>query len=206
MLTQNYPKTLRLKTGQEVVLRPLAQNDFNRLYSFFQALPPEDRLFLADDVSNADLIRKWTQELDFNRVVPLVALDGDRIVADGTLHMVARGWMRHVGEIRMVTARSHRRMGLGVLIVRELVALADEFKLEKLQARVIADSADAVRMFEAVGFEKAAVIKGFVKDQHGHERDLALMINDIASLTQILEDWIQDAMIPSSRGPREGIG
>ena len=202
----DYPKTARLKTGQEVILRPLAREDFDRLYRFFQALPPEDRLFLADDVSNADLIRKWTQELDFSRVVPLVAVDQDRIVADGTLHMVQQGWMRHVGQIRMVTAPTHRRIGLGVVVVRELVALASEFNLEKIQAHVIADSADAVRMFETVGFKKAAVIKSLVKDQHGRERDLAIMINDVESLTQILEDWIQDAMIPPSRGPGEGIG
>jgi RimJ/RimL family protein N-acetyltransferase len=206
MSLNDYPKTARLKNGQEVILRPLAQGDFARLFSFFQTLPPEDRLFLADDVSNADLIHRWTQELDFSRVFPLVAVDENRIVADGTLHMVPQGWMRHVGQIRMVTAPTHRRIGLAAVMVRELVALAGELKLERIQAHVIADSADAVRMFEAVGFKQAAVVKNLVKDQHGHERDLAIMINDVASLTQILEDWIQDSMIGPSRGSGEGIG
>jgi RimJ/RimL family protein N-acetyltransferase len=195
MALSDYPKTVRLKNGRQVILRTLARDDFSRLFSFFQALPPEDRLFLADDVGNADLVRRWTEEPDFSRVVPLVAVDEDRIVADGTLHMVPQGWTRHVGQIRMVTARTHRRIGLGAVMVRELVALARELKLERIQAHVIADSAGAVRMFSAIGFKQAAVVKNLVKDQHGRERDLAIMINDVANLTQILEDWTRDSTI-----------
>lgn len=204
MLTHDYPKTERLKGNREVVIRPLAKDDFERLCRFFQALPTEDRLFLADEVTNPDLIRKWTDELDFEKVIPLVALDGDNIVADGTLHIAPGGWMQHVGHIRLVTAKSHRHTGLGTLIARDLVALAAERDLEKLQANVIEDSKGAVRMFEAVGFVKEVVIKNLVKDQHGRERNLAIMINDVASLTRTLEDWIQDSMIPEFRSPGEG--
>ncbi len=204
MLTRDYPKTERLKDGRQVVLRPLAQDDFDRLFAFFQALPEEDRLFLADDVSNPTLIRKWTDEIEFAKVVPLLALDGDRIVADGTLHIAAGGWMRHVGQIRLVTARTHRHIGLGTIVARGLVALATERNLEKLQAHVIEDNVGSVRMFEAVGFKKGAVLARWVKDQHGDERNLAIMINDVASLTRTLEDWIHDSMIPAFRAPGEG--
>ena len=204
MLNHDYPKNIQLKDGREVVLRPLTQGDFDRLFSFFRSLPEEDRLYLAHDVSDPDLIRKWTDELDFERVIPLVALEQDRIVGDGTLHIASRGWMQHVGQIRLVTARSHRHRGLGAFIARDLVALAAERGLEKLQAHVIEDSVAAVRMFEAVGFNKAVVIKKLVRDQHGTERDLAIMINDVVSLTQTMEVWIQDMMIPAFRGSGEG--
>ena len=204
MLTREYPKTVRLKDGREVVLRPLARDDFDRLHNFFAGLPDEDRLYLADDVSDPELIRKWTQEIDFGKVIPLVALDGDTIVADGTLHVPQGGWMRHVGHIRLVTSPTHRKSGLGTLVARDLVALAAERNLEKLQAHVIEDAEGAVRMFKAVGFEKEAVVRKLVKDQRGKERNLAIMINDVASLTRTLEDWIQDSMIPQFRAPGEG--
>ena len=54
MLLDAYPKTLRLKDGGEVVIRPLARGDFERLLSFFQALPDEDRVFLRHDVRNPE--------------------------------------------------------------------------------------------------------------------------------------------------------
>ena len=204
MLTHDYPKSERLRDGRDVVLRPLTEGDFEALYSFFQALPEEDRLFLADDVTDPALVRKWTDGLDFTKVIPLVALDDDRIVADGTLHIAAGGWTRHVGQIRLVTARTHRHVGLGTLLARELVALAAERNLDKLQAHVIEDNVGSVRMFEAAGFKKGAVLQALVKDQAGQARNLAVMINDVASLTRILEDWIQDSMIPEMRSPGEG--
>jgi hypothetical protein len=70
MLNHAHPKNVRLRHGREVVLRPLARDDFGRLYSFFQAIPEEDRLYLAHDMSDPGLIRKWTDELDFERVIP----------------------------------------------------------------------------------------------------------------------------------------
>ena len=156
---QDYPKTVKLKDGRAVMLRPLASGDFHKLYAFFEALPDEDRLFLRHNVRDPELIRKWTAEIDLERVIPLVAEDGDAIVADGTLHMATHGWMRHTGLIRLVIARTHRHVGLGALTARELVSLAEQHGLEKLQAHVIEDDLGSVKMFQRLGFEKAATLK-----------------------------------------------
>jgi len=164
MTTREYPKSVTLKDGRSVALRPLACEDFGRLHEFFVALPQEDRIFLRHDVTDPEVVRKWTDGLDLNRVFPLVALDGEKIVADGTLHTSAYGWTRHVGQLRLVTARSHRHQGLGALIARELVDIARERNLEKLQAQVIEDDAGALKMLDAVGFKQVAVLKDTVKD------------------------------------------
>lgn len=204
MLLDAYPKTVRLKDGQEAVIRPLNRGDFEPLLSFFQALPDEDRVFLRDNVSDPELVRKWTEQLNFGRVVPLVALDEDELVASGSLHIMPHECMRHVGHVRLVTARSHRNRGLGGLLTRELVALAEERNLEKLQAHVIKDNLGAVRMFEALGFKTEAVLSGMIKDRSWKTRDLAIMVNDVANLTNIMEEWIQEAMLPSHRVPGDG--
>ena len=65
MLNTAYPKPVTLKDGRTVVLRPLAKGDFEKLYAFFQAVPDEDRLFLRDDICDPDLVRKWTDEINF---------------------------------------------------------------------------------------------------------------------------------------------
>jgi RimJ/RimL family protein N-acetyltransferase len=205
MLTHGYPKTVPLKDGQTVQLRPLARGDYDALHAFFAELPEEDRLFLRHDVRSPDLVRKWVTEPDLTRVTPIVALDGTQIVADGTLHICDHGWMYHVGQIRLVTARSHRHRGLGTVVARELVSLAAERGLEKLQAHVIEDNIGSVKMFERIGFCMAAVLPGLVKDIHGRNRNLAIMINDVSNLGQIIEDWIQDSMIPAYRVPGAGV-
>jgi RimJ/RimL family protein N-acetyltransferase len=204
MLTTAYPKTVTLKNGAEAVIRPLARGDFEHLHAFFQALPEGDRLFLRHDVRDPEMVRKWTEELDYERVIPLVALDGEDIVGSGSLHIIPHEWMRHVGHIRLVTATSHRNRGLGALITRELVALAEERNLEKLQAHVISDNKGAIKMFGALGFKTVAVLEGMVKDRSWKNRDLAIMVNDVANLTQVMEEWLQESMLPSHRVPGDG--
>ena len=204
MLLDAYPKTVTLKDGTNVVLRPLARGDFDQLYAFFKSLPEEDRVYFRHDVGDPELVRKWTEEIDLARVIPLVALAGEEIIADGSLHTVSHEWVRHVAHIRLVIARSHRSKGLGGLISRELVALAEERDIEKLQASIIEDNVGAVRMLEALGFKTVAVLEGMVKDRSWKNRNLAIMINDVANLTQTMEEWIQESMLPSHRVPGDG--
>jgi RimJ/RimL family protein N-acetyltransferase len=205
MLTRAYPKEAALKNGHRVVIRPLTEDDFDQLYGFFQALPEGDRLFLRNDVTDPGLIRKWVENIDHDRVIPLVAEDGGKIVADGTLHLALHGWSTHVGQIRLVTSRTHRGVGLGTLIARELVALAEERGLEKLVVDVIEDNIGSVKMCEQVGFKKEAVLKDLVKDQKGSKRNLAVMVSDVTDLGRIMEDWIQDAMVPAYRVPDDSV-
>jgi len=203
-LTTAYPKTVKLKDHRSVVIRPLAQDDFDRLHASFLALPEEDRIFLRHDVRDPELVREWTRNLDFERCIPLMALDGNEIVGNGRLYMMTHGWMQHVGLIRLITAGTHRHAGLGALILRELVALAEERNLEKLQAQVIEDSVAAIKLCQAVGFETAAILKDMVKDQTGRKRNLAIMVSDVANLSRIMEDWIHDSMQPAYRVPGAG--
>lgn len=204
MSIPGFPKTVTLRDGRTVVLRVLGHGDSEKLHAFFQALPEEGRLFLRHNVKDSALIRQWTAELDLEHVIPLVAEDGNKIVADGTLHIETHSWMRHVGLLRIVIAETHRNVGLGTLITRELVTLAGDRALEKLQVHVIEDDPHQVRLFQLCGFEKVVVLKGMVKDQKGQGRDLVLMVNDVASLGQTVDDWIHDSMIPAYRVPGAG--
>ena len=201
---QDFPKTVTLRDGRTVVLRPLASGDSDKLYAFFQALPEEGRLFLRHDVRDPALVRRWTAELNLESVVPLIAEKGDKIIADGTLHIETHSWMRHVGFIRLVIAETHRNVGLGTLIARELVAIAEQRSLEKLQVHVIDDDRRHIKLFQPLGFEKVAVLDGVVKDQNGENRNLAIMMSDVADLGRALEDWIHDSMIPAYRVPGAG--
>ncbi len=204
MFEKEYPKEVTLTDGRTVVMRPLEKGDFDRLCSFFQSLSPDERRFLRHDVGDREMIRKWVEELDFARVIPIIALEGDRIVADATLHVCHHGWMQHVGHVRLVLACSHRNVGLDAIIVHELVVIAESRGLEKLQCHVIEDNAAMVRMFEQIGFEKVAVLKDLVKDANGVNRNLAIMINDVSNLEKLMEDWILDSMLPAYRAPGEG--
>ena len=72
----HYPKTVSIVDGQ-VVIRPMAQEDFDGVRRFFEQLPRQDRLFLRHDVLRPEVFSRWFAELDYGKKLPLMALHGE---------------------------------------------------------------------------------------------------------------------------------
>ncbi|MEK6661345.1 MAG: GNAT family N-acetyltransferase [candidate division NC10 bacterium] len=178
MLTE-YPKKVRLQSGTSVTIRPMVKEDADKLYAFFSRVPREDRLFLRDDVSIRDVIDSWTQELDYGKVLPLVAEVGGNIVGDATLHRRTFGWTSHVGKVRLVIDKDYRGKGLGTVLIEELIDIAKKAGLEQLVAELMSNQTGALSAFKGLGFEKEAVFFNYVKDQMGEERNLVVMIKNL---------------------------
>jgi RimJ/RimL family protein N-acetyltransferase len=171
----------RLKDGTQVTLRPMKASDEEALFRFFQDLPDETLIFIRHDVKERRVIQEWAQRLDHNRVLPLLGLVGDEIVADVTLHRVPHGWKRHIGRVRVVVGTAYQKLGLATLMLNEIVELAGELGLEKLWAEVPLDSRGAIGAFRNAGFVCKAVIEGLVKDTRNQNMDILIMICDVAA-------------------------
>jgi len=174
-----YPKKVRLQSGTSVTIRPMVKDDADKLHAFFSRVPREDRLFLRDDVSIRDVIDSWTQELDYEKVLPLVAEVGGNIVGDATLHRRKFGWTSHVGKVRLVIDKDYRGKGLGTVLIEELIDIAKKAGLEQLVAELMSNQSGALSAFKRLGFEKEAVFFNYVKDQMGEERNLVVMIKNL---------------------------
>src|SRR5262249_52153753 len=81
-----FPQEAVLRAGRPALIRPFTQHDTEALYAFFQRLPITIRRFAWDRIDSRALVETWGRELDYDKVLPLLALDGTRIVADATLH------------------------------------------------------------------------------------------------------------------------
>ncbi len=171
-----YPKEITLRDGTRVIIKPMAQEDQDALLKFFLRIPAEDRNYFKEDVTSPDIIKRWAEELDYDRVLPLLTWFGDRIVADGTLHRTRIMARRHVGEIRIVVDPEFRERGLGTTLIHELAAVANENGLERLLFQAIEGKEDAaISAAEFVGFITAGTLRGHAKDSNGHPRDIVLM-------------------------------
>jgi L-amino acid N-acyltransferase YncA len=180
LLTTKYPHTIPLENGFQVTLRPLLKVDVEALKKYFQDLHVEDRICLKEDVTDPKIIENWIYNLDYDHVLPLVALDQGRIVGDATLHFSPIGWTKHQGEIRLTTDPQYREKGLGTILVQHLIDTAEGLGLEQLSAEIPPVLDKAFYLFEKMGFKEVAVLKGFVRDQEDHESDLVLMIKPLA--------------------------
>ena len=137
MILDEYPKEVTLKDGSTLTVRPMVAKDEAGLLAFFQGLSEAERMYLRDDVSDPAVIKGWAESVDYNRVLPILALDGDRVVGDATLHRNPHSWMRHVGEIRIVVSQDFREKGLARLLAAEVFQNAVTSGLEKLVAEML---------------------------------------------------------------------
>lgn len=179
VLEERFPKPVKLEDGTRVILRPLIQPDESALIQFFGAFPSEDLLYLRDDVKNPGVIKKWCQGLDYEVTLPLIADLEGKIVGDATLHQEKRGWKSHIGTVRVVIHPQYRGKGIGRALVGELIQVALDIGLVKLDAEFMAEQTRQVSIFEKLGFVNMAVLPQHVKDMKGESHDLVIMVYDL---------------------------
>ncbi len=181
-MLEEYPKKVRLKDGAFVTLRPMTRDDEHGVYLFFNSLSEATRQFLRNDVLNRKIITAWMRELNYEKVLPIIAEYEGKIVANATLHRKTFGWGRHVGEVRVVIDCGFQGRGLGGILSDEMCRIAVAGGLKKLVARIVTAREDAIKAFESSGFESVAVLKNYVKDINQNYADIAIMVKELTPL------------------------
>lgn len=196
---KDFPKKFSLKTGEEIIVRPMEKGDKKSLLGFFRNLPGDDRLYLRDDVAKEETVDKWVKNLNYKKVLPLLAIFKDKVIADGTLHTSEYSWESHVGEIRLVVHPSFRNKGVGKILARELYIYAMKKGVEKIIARMMENQEKAIYIFRMLGFEKEAVLKDHAKDAKGKTHNMVIMSNNVRKLFEKLES-LEDVFTRPAEG------
>ena len=179
------PKQIVLQDYTVITLRPMVPEDKDGVLAFFRRLPVDDRQYLEDDVSRAEIVEGAG---DSEQVLPILAeCEGD-VVGYATLHRKAFGRVRHVGEIWVATDVYFRRRGLASAIAREVYHLALQLGLDKMVAEMTADQIAAIRIFEKLGFQQEARLANHVVDLRGRKHDLIVMTTDVPVLMRKMEE------------------
>jgi RimJ/RimL family protein N-acetyltransferase len=168
-------KFINLINGKRILLRPLLEEDQKRLFSLFSEAPEEDTRFLKDQVKDPLLVERWVSNLNYDKVLPLVAYCDDRVVGDCTLHR-GHNSSRHLGEIRIFLARDYRGVGLGSKMIQEMSEVARKVDLQFLRAEIILDHVKVIKAFRRLGFDLRCTLDDFFMRRDGVTHDIALMI------------------------------
>jgi RimJ/RimL family protein N-acetyltransferase len=170
-----YPRNEIVSENREVELWPMTVDDAPDLLTFYRSLPPEDLLYLREDVTRPEAMDRWAYGIETEQVWHLLGSYRGRIIADGELDYPYYGWSQHVGELRIVVDRAFRGSGLSSLVMLELIAQALEEGLHKVIVQMTVDQYAALHMCEKLGFRQEAILSDHVQDQHGQLRDLVIM-------------------------------
>lgn len=172
---QKYPKEIQLKDGAKCKLRPLHKDDEKNFHEFFLAVPESERMFIKHRVTDPEVIRDWCQDIDLGRNLPLLALMDGKIVGDVTLHQQLGGWKRHIGRVSVLVHPKYRGRGLAKALVTEIVEVARNLSLERVEAEFIGEQEAAIKMFALLGFSNLLRLEDYVKDMQAISHDYVLM-------------------------------
>jgi len=176
-----YRQVVTLRDGARVLLRPLTVEDRQAMLDLFLPVPMEERRFMRHNVNDPKVINGWIDNLDYNKVFPLLALMGERIVGVATLHFF-EGAARHRGEVRIFLSKDFRRRGLGTKMTQALIEYAKRKSLYLLEVQIIRDLTHDIKALQKVGFEPCCTLEDYYILPDGELRDVVLMTLHLRSV------------------------
>lgn len=186
-IASRYPKAVKLGDAA-FELRLMGRADANSMVAFARALPPDDLLFLRRNITDAAAVEGWIDNIDSGAAVVVLAFATDGSLAGyASMNLNFANWMRHLGEIRLLTGTAYRGVGLGRMLANEIYAVSRSLGLRKLSAQMTLDQAGARATFERLGFRPEALLTDWVMDAKGRTRDLLVMAYDLEGLTDTVD-------------------
>jgi L-amino acid N-acyltransferase YncA len=170
-----YRQVVTLRDGARVLLRPLTRDDRQALIDLFSPVTPEEKRYFRTDVNDPNIVGSWVDALDYDKVLPIVAIFGNRIVGDATMHF-RTFTARHIAELRIFLAKDFRHRGLGGRMLQALIDLAKRRNLLFLEVEVVSDQTHIIKAFQSVGFVTKCTYEDYFLLPDGETLDLTHLI------------------------------
>ncbi|WP_206341466.1 GNAT family N-acetyltransferase [Streptomyces ureilyticus] len=170
-------RRLDLRDGTEVVFRPLAHTDTDRLAGFLKGLSPESRRLstfdgydlaaaqeLCDAIARYDKLRLVLEEVPSGRIVGLLELSLALTPADIARYLEAGIRLTETTDCRFgpTLADDYQGKGVGTLAFPLIANVARRLGRTRiiLWGGVLADNARAIRYYEKNGFRPVGSVAG----------------------------------------------
>ena len=175
-MPNRYPQEAVTRDGRRLLIRPMTAADGEALYDCFLRLPEKTRRFAWNRIEDRATTDRWCRDLDYSKVLPLLAFDHTDVVAAVSLHHREKGPLRLVGRIAWLIEPHFRGTGLGVLLINHFIGIARTRGLRFLTCMLISDlESDAIQVLSDLGFE-AFSFEGYGVDPDGNPHDMTKMI------------------------------
>lgn len=160
---KRYTSKHRLRSGAEVLFRPIECADKDQFKAFFRSLSPASIHFRFFEVIK-DLPDETVErfcDLDYNQEMAIIAEPKTGgIVAVGRLEVDAK---RRHGEFALVIADAWQGVGLGAELVGFLIGVARDYGLLELHCYVSADNLRMIGLAERYGFVAVSSEEGVLE-------------------------------------------
>ena len=178
------PKEIVLKNGKTCVIRRQEETDAERLLRSqketsgetpYLVVIPEEIDWTAEE--QAGRIKRWNAAPDKLRLIAEVdgALAGAAIVYGAGF----QSRLRHRCSVDITLYQRFCGMGIGTLLLKELLAAAKAAGYEQAELDVVSANAPAVGLYRKLGFETVGTIPRAMRYQDGSYADFLLMAKSL---------------------------
>jgi L-phenylalanine/L-methionine N-acetyltransferase len=152
-----------------IVIRPAEPSDAEALVELVGAIGGEAGAWLL----TTEEWRSTGDERRYLRAVRrhpdaavFVAEDDSTIVARLSLSRDVHPASRHVADLGLMVASTHRRRGVGKALLDQAVAWAGASEIQKLELHVFPWNVPAIALYESFGFEREGLRRGqYLRDR-----------------------------------------
>jgi RimJ/RimL family protein N-acetyltransferase len=160
-----------------IAIRPAEPADASDLVALAAAVGREP----GDWLLTTEVWRSAAEERRYLRAVRrhadaavFVAVDGEQVVGRLSVARDPHPASAHVADLGLIVSASHRRRGIGRLLLETAVSWARDAGVRKLELHVFPWNGPAIRLYEGFGFVREGLRRGHYR-RDGADVDALLM-------------------------------
>ena len=165
-------KTVTLRDGRRVHIRPLHEEDGEGLHGMYQSMSP-DALRWSMAPYTEETIDRWIGNL--SNLISLVSVHDGDIVGYASVQKFTHPRRMGTGDLNIYIHQDYQGAGLGTALMVMLLNAANEHSLHRINLEVVADNETAVHLFRKFGFNVEGRRVDAYKAQDGGLYDILLM-------------------------------
>lgn len=161
-----------------ITMRELIPEDHHAVQSLMQKVVGETDFLTLNSSSENELTGKTqvTQLCQNSNTMVLVALADEEMIGLASIKGEEGSNTLHIGEVGISIMKDYWGMGLGRLLLEELIAWAEEIgELKRLELRVQTRNERAVHLYQTLGFEIEGTLKKAAITAEGDLVDVYIM-------------------------------
>jgi len=148
-------KSVKLVDGRKAALDWLKKEDIPEILKVLNDVIQEGRyLFMNSPITNMEKEFEWFEQATKDGMLYLAARVDGKLVAGASIHPQTDKHS-HIASYGIFIDKNYRNLGLGTLLTKELVSIADEQKIEILRLSVYANNERAYHVYKKCGFREA---------------------------------------------------
>jgi len=167
--------------NDSITIRPLAaKKDSHALDAFFSTLNDEDLLAIHIEKARPETMNAFTRMVQSRQINSVVAQEKDgSIIGFAMLKIPLSGWLRNIGQIKLVVHPKFRKQGIARRIIHAIFQVSLKENTHTIMIELLPGRTEVEKAVQQLGFQHLAVLEGLANDMVGRRTDLHVYTLDI---------------------------